>query len=112
MSSEWVAIIVALVTAAGAAFTVMYQSRKRQPKERASTAESITEAARKVVEMQTIQMDKMSEQIAELDNDMNRLRDYVRLFRAGVRKLVMQVEELGITPAWTPDELPPIEDVD
>ena len=112
MSPEWVAIIVSLVTAAGAAFTVIYQSRKRQPKEKASTAESITEAARKVVEMQTEQMEKMSVQIAELDDDMSRLRNYVRLFRAGVRKLVLQVEELGITPAWTPDELPPIEDVD
>lgn len=112
MSSEWVAIIVALVTAVGAAFTVIYQSKKRQPKERASTAESITEAAQRVVEMQTKQIEKMSDQIAELDDDMRSLRNYVRLFRAGVRKLVIQVEELGIVPVWTPDELPSIEDID
>ena len=112
MSSEWIVILGALVTAVVSAVTVLYQTKKKQPQARASTTDSIADAARKVVEMQSKQIEKMAVQIADLDQEMNSLRNYVRLFRSGVKKLVTQLEDAGIEPAWTPDELPLIEDID
>ena len=112
MSSEWIVILGALVTAVFSAVTVIYQTKKKQPQARASTTDSITEAARKVVEMQSKQIERMAEQIADLDHEMTSLRNYVRLFRVGVKRLVVQLEDAGIEPVWTPDELPPIEDID
>lgn len=110
MSSEWIILFGALVTAVFSAFTVIYQTKKKHPQTVASTTDSIAEAARKVVEMQSKQIERMAEQIADLDHEMNSLRNYVRLFRSGVKKLTTQLEDAGIEPAWTPDELPLIED--
>jgi len=110
MSTEWIAIIGAVITALISAFTVIYQTRKKQPEQAATTTDSIAEAARKVVEMQAQQLERMQERLDEVDEELAKLRNYIRLFRSGVRKLVKQVEECGVEPAWTPDELPSIED--
>lgn len=110
MSAEWVAIIGAILTALISAFTVIYQTRKKEPEQEASTTDSIAEAARKVVEMQALQLDKMQKRMDEMEKDIKKLRNYVRLFRAGVKKLTEQVHEFGVEPVWTPDDLPPIED--
>jgi len=118
MSTEWIAVIASIITAGFSAFAVIYRMRKEEPKVEASAAESITNAATVVVEMQNRQIDNLMEKVDELDKkytelseEHERLRNYIKLFRAGVKKLVNQVEDLGIEPVWTLEELPPLDEI-
>lgn len=111
MNVEWGAIIVALIAAIGSALTVVIQARSSKPKTEASTADSIAEAAKKVVEMQNNQMATMEAKISKLECEVLGLRRYTKLLRSGVNKLVKQIEKHGLEPEWTPDELPVVEDI-
>lgn len=112
MTTELIALLGALITACISALTVIYQTRRKQTQVDAGAAESITDAAQRVVEMQSAQIDKLAKQVESLNCEMDKLRKYVRMFRKGVKDLVHQLEEVGIEPVFDPDDLPPIEDVE
>lgn len=110
MNTEIISLVGSAIAALLSFFTVIYTTRSKKPQQEASTTDSIADAATKVVDLQAGQIEKMEEKIKIIEKEMRLLRNYVRIFRAGVKKLVNQVEEQGLEPEWHPDELPPIED--
>lgn len=111
MSTEFIALIGAVITALISAFTVIFQTIKKQQGQQAQSTDSIADAATKVVQMQNAQIESMEGKIEELECEMKKLRRYVKMFRSGVKKLTQQVEECGVDPVWTPEELPPYDEI-
>jgi peptidoglycan hydrolase CwlO-like protein len=111
MNDIWIPVIIAVISGIASVIAVGLQVRKDKKKDDASALDSISGAAKQVVEMQANQIATMAQKIEDLDCEMDKLRKYVRLFRSGVKKLTNQLEEAGIEPDWTPDELPPIDEL-
>lgn len=118
MTMDWTALISAGIPAAIGIIAVIVTRRLDKRVREATMTETIMQAAERLNQMHQQEIDRLTEKVVNLEerlniqeDEMTRLRNYVRIFRAGVRKLIQQIEDEGLEPVWHPDKLPPVEDL-
>lgn len=114
---EWVTIIVVLVGAVGglsgvaALYKVIAESQANNIQTRSLARKTDLEALQIVMnELQEESqrraelLDILQKRLSVAECNVDKLTFTVRRYRDGIRKLLLQLEELGIEPVWRPDE--------